>query len=256
MVSMEAQAGAAHAFLRLPFEANLHGGGLSAADAVFRTLRQAIITMVLRPGARLTEQDLADSLAISRQPVREALLRLREARLVTVLPRGSFVARISTSDVETAQFLREAVETAIVRRAGEGLAALDVARLADILERQEKAGASADSDAFFHLDEAFHRSLAEAAGCGAAWRTIEAMKAHMDRVRYLSLPAATPIERLIAQHRAIHAALAAGDIEAADAAMRAHLREILTSLPQLAAQHPRLFDTAGEGGAERMFRAG
>ena len=242
MVSMEAQAGAGHVGLRASFEGWMRGAETSVADAVFRALRQAIITMQLEPGVRLTEQEVADSLAISRQPVREALLRLREAHLVQVVPRGSFIARISVSDVETAQFLREAVETAIVKRACGGLAPLDVARLADILERQDRAAAMADSDAFFHLDEAFHRALAEAAGCGSAWRTIEGMKAHMDRVRYLSLPGATPIERLIAQHRAVHEGVVARDAEAAEAAMRGHLREILKSLPQLAARYPRLFD--------------
>jgi DNA-binding GntR family transcriptional regulator len=254
MVSMEAQAETAHPGLRASFDSWMHTADTSVADAVFRALRQAIITMKLEPGARLTEQELADALSISRQPVREALLRLREAHLVTVLPRGSFVARISVSDVETAQFVREAVETAIVRRAGEGLAALDIARLADVLERQDRAARAADSEAFFHLDEAFHRTLAEAAGCAAAWRTIEGMKAHMDRVRYLSLPSATPIERLIAQHRAIHERLVAGDAEAADVAMRTHLREILSSLPRLAARHPKLFDQ--RQGDELMVRAG
>jgi GntR family transcriptional regulator, rspAB operon transcriptional repressor len=242
MVSMEAQAEAGHSGLRASFDSSMRGADTSVADAVFRALRQAIITMQLEPGVRLTEQELADALAISRQPVREALLRLREAHLVQVVPRGSFVARISVSDVETAQFVREAVETAIAKRASVGLGSLDVARLADILERQDRSAGEGDADAFFHLDEAFHRTLAEAAGCAAAWRTIEGMKAHMDRVRYLSLPGATPIERLIAQHRTIYEGVVARDGEAAEAAMRGHLREILKSLPQLAERYPRLFD--------------
>jgi DNA-binding GntR family transcriptional regulator len=241
MVSMEAQA-EPHAGLKVELDAALRAGGASVADAVFRTLRQAIVTMRLAPGTRLTEQELADGLSVSRQPVREALLRLREAHLVQVLPRGSFVARIVMEDVETAQFVREAVETAIAARAGAGVSALDLARLGDLVERQKRVIASGDNDAFFHLDEAFHRTLAEAAGCAPAWRTIEGVKAHMDRVRYLSLPEATPGERLIAQHEAILAGLVARDASASAEAMGAHLREILSSLPRLAARHPKLFE--------------
>jgi DNA-binding FadR family transcriptional regulator len=63
----------------------------------------------------------------------------------------------------------------------------------------------------------------------------------MDRVRYLSLPEATPIEKLIEQHRAIAAAIARRDPAAAARAMHTHLSEILASLPKLAAAHADLF---------------
>lgn len=247
MVSMETQ-DIPLATLRGAVHGLLDSSGASVADAVFRILRQAIIRMVLVPGARLTEQELADALSVSRQPVREALLRLREAKLVRVVPRGSFVARISIPDVETAQFVREAIETAIVRRAGAGLALHETELLRDILRRQDLARVAGDAGAFFTLDEEFHRTLAATAGCAPAWATIELVKAHMDRVRYLSLPTATPIERLIAQHRAILAGIVARDPESAALAMQAHLREIVSSLPRLAREHAPLFEQAMNAG--------
>ena len=60
------------------------------------------------------------------------------------------------------------------------------------------------------LDEEFHRSLASASGCTYAWKVIESAKAQMDRVRFLSLPEATPMRRLIAQHKAVLDGIAAG----------------------------------------------
>ncbi len=244
MVSMAAQATRPFDFLREAFDADQRTPEASVADSVFTTLRQAIVTMALRPGVRLTEQELADALDISRQPVREALLRLREAHLVRVAPRGSFVARISVADVETARFVREAIEIAIVRRAADGVAAHDAELMRDNLRRQERVAAAADADGFFMLDEEFHRMLATAAGCGEAWRIIEMAKAHMDRVRYLALPEATPMERLIAQHRTLLEAVARRDSDAAADAMQIHLREIIASLPLLAKLHPTLFDGA------------
>src|SRR5437879_3622383 len=82
--------------------------------------------------------------------------------------------------------------------------------------------------AFLALDEAFHRRLAESAGHSQAWAMLEAIKAQMDRVRYLSFSGASPFPLLIRQHAAIVEALARRKRRAAESAMRQHLREILT----------------------------
>lgn len=238
--------------LKSRFEALQARSGASVADAVFRTLRHAIVTMALPPATRLTEQEIGDGLRISRQPVREALLRLRQVELVVVKPqRGSFVAPIDPDAVRSAQFVREAVETAIVRRAaglGRG-GATDL--LEEALEAQAAAVRRGDAAGFFRLDEEFHRALATLVGCGPAWRTIEDVKGHMDRVRYLSLPEATPLERLLGQHRGIVEGIAAGDPDRAASAMQAHLQEIITSLPVLSQRHPDLFSGGASVAEER-----
>jgi DNA-binding GntR family transcriptional regulator len=97
-------------------------------------------------------------------------------------------------------------------------------------------------ETFFALDEEFHRLLAETAGRPLAWRIVEDVKPQMDRVRYLSMKDATPVHVLIAQHAAVADAVKAGDPGKAKAAMRAHLSEILSSLPKLAERHPELFE--------------
>src|SRR6476469_1375020 len=95
----------------------------SIADQVFHTLRGAIVTLRLTPAAALSEQDIADRLKVSRQPVREAFIKLSEIGLVRVLPqRGTFVTKISEKEVLDARFVREAVECAIARRASAGIA--------------------------------------------------------------------------------------------------------------------------------------
>jgi GntR family transcriptional regulator, rspAB operon transcriptional repressor len=212
--------------------------GVSAR--VYETLRQAIVRQQLSPGNLLSEADLARRLGVSRQPVREAFIKLAEASLVEVRPqRGTFVRLISRREVEDARFLREAVEVALVRRA----ATSGKAGTADTLRRsiRQQHEAAGDPDAFLALDEAFHLEIARGADCETAWRLLDGLKAQMDRVRYLSVPFATAPERLIAQHEAIVTAIAAGDADAAEAAMRTHLAEILDSLPRLAAANPDQF---------------
>ena len=179
---------------------------------------------------------------MSRQPVREAFIKLAEAGLVEVRPqRGTYVLMISRREVETARFVREAVEVASSARRRRRRTRRRWRPLRQSIQRQEAAHAAGDSPGFLRHDEAFHMAIARAAGCESAWKPLETIKAQMDRVRFLSFPEATPVETLIAQHRAIADAVAARDPDAAEAAMRRHLGEILKSLPKLAAAHPDLF---------------
>ena len=219
------------------------GRGASIADQVFRTLRSSIVTMRLTPATALSEQEIAGRLKVSRQPVREAFIKLSEIGLVRVLPqRGTFVVKISAKDVADARLVREAVECAIARRASEGIGKAAMKDLRAILTEQRKA--ANDPEAFFVLDEAFHRGLASAAECTYAWKVIEDAKAQMDRVRFLSIPHATPVRHLIRQHQAILDAVAARRAGAAEKAMQDHLREILKSLPRLAREFPDMFESS------------
>jgi DNA-binding GntR family transcriptional regulator len=210
---------------------------------VTRALRRAVVTMRIKPGEMLSEQEIATQLGISRQPVREAFIKLRESGLVRILPqRGTLVVKISRVAVEDARFIREAVECAVAREAAQRAPSYILLRLAKILAKQTRAERAKDAEAFFALDEDFHRLLAEGAGRPLAWNIVEDVKPQMDRVRFLSMPNATPMKVLIEQHRAIMNAVKEHNPEAAEAAMRTHLNEILRSLPHLSQQHPELFE--------------
>jgi DNA-binding GntR family transcriptional regulator len=235
-----------------PLRPGAAGRAASIADQVFHTLRSSIVTMRLTPATALSEQEIADRLNVSRQPVREAFIKLSDIGLLRVMPqRGTFVVKISAKAVMDARFVREAVECAIARRAAEGIGKPAVAGLSAIIADQRKAAKAADLEEFFVLDEAFHRGLAGAAECTYAWKVIEEAKAQMDRVRFLSIPDATPMDRLIVQHQAILDAIAAGRAAAAEKTMRDHLSEILKSLPRLSRAFPDMFEDMEDAGTPR-----
>ena len=84
---------------------------VNVRQRLYQALRQAIIRMVLAPGRALSEKEIADTFDVSRQPVREAFIRLSESGLLEVRPqRGTYVVRISEGAVMEARFVREAVE--------------------------------------------------------------------------------------------------------------------------------------------------
>jgi DNA-binding GntR family transcriptional regulator len=214
----------------------------SAAQRIEGELRRAIVALELPPGARLSEQEIAERYGVSRQPVREALIGLARTRLVEIQPqRGTVVVKISVRKMMEARFVREAIETAIVRRACSSFDVQSRQRIDDLLEVQEKAARRGDHAAFQRYDELFHIGLAEGAGCPLGWEAISDIKAHMDRVCQLTLPGAEAMLPLIDQHRAIVEAIDARDEAAAAAAMQRHLTEILRALPRVEAEHPELF---------------
>lgn len=215
----------------------------SAARRVEAELKRAIVAMELKPGLRLSEADIADRHGVSRQPAREALLSLSRTRLVEIMPqRGTIVAKISVSRIMQARFVREAVETAVVRRACVSFDARIRERIDGLLQRQAALAASGDHDGFQRCDELFHVALTEGAGCPLAWEALRDIKAHMDRACQLTLPGAGAMTPLVAQHKAILAAIDARDAEAAAAAMHIHLTELLRALPAIEAEHPELFE--------------
>ncbi|MDP3409131.1 GntR family transcriptional regulator [Bosea sp. (in: a-proteobacteria)] len=210
---------------------------------IIQILRQAIIEMRLKPGEALSEKEVALRYGVSRQPVREAFIKLAEAGLLQVLPsRGTYVVKISVREVLNARFVREAIECALVRSAAELIDSAGVARIEQLVADQKQAAEAGDSARFYALDEAFHRAIADCVECDPALRVVESARAQTDRVRYLSLPDASPLALLIAQHEAILEAIKARDPERAEAAMRTHLREILSALPRLADRFPDVFD--------------
>lgn len=215
----------------------------SAANRLETELKRAIVAMELRPGSRLSEADIAERHGVSRQPAREALINLARTRLVEILPqRGTLVAKISVSRMMQARFVREAVETAVVRRGCESFDLGARERIAGLLDAQERIAASGNHEAFQRSDELFHIALCDGAGCPLAWEAVRDIKAHMDRLCQLTLVDATAMAVLVDQHRAVIAAIDARDPDRAAGAMRRHLTEILRALAQVEAEHAELFE--------------
>lgn len=217
--------------------------GAPARDQVYLALREAIVSAELEPGRRLSENELAELLGVSRTPVREALARLRDERLVAIVPQlGTYVTLISHGAVADAAFVREALECSAIRLATERA---DDAALADLqanLAAQERARSEGDPEAFDRLDDALHRALCELSGHEIAWTLSRRANGHLDRVRRLSLPDPAYIGEMVDEHRAVIGAVAARDAVRAEQLLRHHLRMVLSSLPSIQAEHPEYFE--------------
>jgi len=199
--------------------------------------------LAVLPSEALSEKELSLQLGVSRTPVREALIRLADEGLIDILPqRGSFVAPIRIKDVEEAQFIRESLEVAVMRRLAGHCSPQFLAGIRANLAAQERAVSDKNGDLFLELDEAFHRGFCEEAGLSKSWRVIQTVKLQMDRVRYLSLPDPDHLSALLSQHWAIFEALESNAPETASVAMAEHLKEVLRTAQKLSVQRAELVE--------------
>lgn len=220
--------------------------GETTAAQVERDLREQIIRLDLRPGTKLSEQEIATRLGVSRQPVREALIALAKSKLVEIRPnRGTVVVKISARQMLEARFVREAIEVAVVQRACDSFDTWSRHKIDTILSRQQAAIDENDHNAFRREDELFHIAIAEGARCLLAWNAVADIKAHMDRVCNLQLRKSAAMQVLMEQHRDVIQAIDARNAEDAARFMRAHLQGILSELPQIEADNAGLFQQDG-----------
>ncbi len=211
--------------------------------ALHAELRQRIISLQLVPGSALSENQLADDLGVSRTPIRECLIMLRQEGFVEVIPQvGTFVSRVDPHRVADAQFIREAVETTGLRQVEHPLDPQLVDRLRRNVERQQ--GTATDVPAFVALDEDFHRGLLALSGHESAWQAIASERAHLDRARRLGLEEVTPAP-YIAEHGAILDAVIDGDLDRAIALLQAHVRAVFRDIERVQKRMPDVFTVPG-----------
>jgi DNA-binding GntR family transcriptional regulator len=191
-------------------------------DNVYESLRSDILTCRLAPGDDMREQELAERYAVSRQPVREALLRLEREHLVTVQPRQGYrVNPISLSDARDLLRFRFVLEPACVAEAIEN-ASDDVLKSLD--EFRLFAGNHED---FIAYNRAFHSALAHASGnrrMAAALCDLIGQADRLVRVSVANVKGHDPTQ-LVAEHVALIEAMQRRDGRTAARIIKAHIAQ-------------------------------
>lgn len=217
---------------------------LPAPDQVYRALRLAILRLDLKPGATLSELEIAARADVSRTPVREAMKRLEAERLIEIYPNvGAVVAPMSLAAISEALLLRELLEGEVAARSA---AAPDRQALADLeaaVDDHARALRDNDTDRAYACDERFHRTLFEARGLHLMWSCVDQARSQLERLHHLMVAARTTLEGAVSDHCRIVERIRAGDASGARAAMLEHLginRRFLASLENDG--HPYLGD--------------
>jgi DNA-binding GntR family transcriptional regulator len=224
----------------------LSRAGPPMSEQVYDAILSKILKLELAPRQQLSEAQLARDLGVSRTPVREAVQKLAALGFLDVVPqRGTIVAPMRASAFRKSQFMREAFELALVRRAVELEDNSALCRaLRHEIKLQEVHSEFGDEDAFYESDEAFHEAIATSCGLPEIWPEVQRVKMHMDRFRY-ALRSQRDIRTILEQHRAIAEAICARDEAAALDAMTRHLRRANHLIDEAVERHPDYFDLQG-----------
>lgn len=203
----------------------------STSALIYQVLWNDIVSLRRYPGDPILEKEIAAQFGVSRTPVREAILRLSNEKLIEILPQsGTFVARIALDTLPEAIVVRKALEDVTVRAAAVKASRTQIATLRANLELQKVQAAEADYEGFRRTDDTFHTLIAEAAGYPGIWEIIKSVKIKVDRYCHLSLPKPGRIARLIKEHTAIFNAIRDHDPDRAAEAIHVHLDAIMTGV--------------------------
>jgi DNA-binding GntR family transcriptional regulator len=191
----------------------------SLADKAYHEIRRLIVSLELAPGAVIDERQLIGRLEIGRTPVREALRRLAQERLVEVYPRrGMFVTGVDVRELARLSEVRAVLEPEAARLAAERATDADRAELALLLSELD-----AETGELIDLDERIHRAVYRAAHNDLLEATLEQYYVLALRIWSIALDRARELEEAVEAHRALLEAIHDGDGERAAATMRAHV---------------------------------
>jgi DNA-binding GntR family transcriptional regulator len=186
----------------------------SGAHAVYTELKRRILNLDLTPGERLYEPALAESLEVSRTPLREAIRRLTTENLLEQQPTGGVVVpRLDPREIAELYDVRASLEGLMAREAARRATPEDLAMLDDILARNAAMVGFAD-DAM-DLGKRLHDAIAWIAANGWAIRLHEQIADQMVRYRVVTNSSHDRRAAALQEHRDICAAIASGDHERA-----------------------------------------
>ena len=200
----------------------------SLVDAVAERLEAAIISGDLPPGSKLSEQALAQSLGVSRGPLREAIRRLEGRKLVHRTPNvGVRIAELSTKDLTDLLIVREALEGIACRAAAENMTDAEIAALGELLTVHSKHKMFQTGVGYYQEAEDFdfHFRIVKASRNDRLIAMLCEDLYHLLRVyRYKSSTRHGRAKQALAEHKKIVSALARRDPDLAEQRMREHIR--------------------------------
>ena len=195
----------------------------SLADQVFEKLENDIIQGVYPRGEILTELKLVDQLGVSRTPIREALRRLEQERLIEDTGKGSRVVGITEEDLEDIMNIRQRIEGLAAYYAAKNMTPEGLAELTHIVDLQDFYYDKGDAEQLRQVDEQFHDLICYLSKRTVIMDTLIPLHRKTRRYRRISMEDWSRTVNTRKEHKAIFDAMASGDAELAESLMAKHI---------------------------------
>lgn len=219
----------------------------SLGEIAYEALRDSIISLKLKPGQTIFENEIANTFGISRTPVRDAFQRLIAEGLIEVLPqRTKKITTISVSKVKESGFVRLSLEKSVFKLVSKnwsdtGQYVVAEKQVKRILEEQNEAAEQQNVSQFLELDEAFHKVILQLSGNDTLLDVVYQMRGHLNRFRFLAMKELVLTKGLVDEHAELFHEVKHGNVKKVDALLERHLNNFDSEIPQLRELFPRYF---------------
>jgi GntR family transcriptional regulator, rspAB operon transcriptional repressor len=197
--------------------------GENSKEYAYRALKDNIMSLELKPGQNINESEISQQLNISRTPVREILMRLKEEHLIMVRPQiGTYVSLIDRQLVDEAFFMRYHLEKEVLRMACRNFPEESLMELEKNLVSQKRIFGKQDKELEFHkLDIEFHGLIFTGLNLPEVWNSILKISTHYNRLRLL-FEIKFSNQDLIEHHEQFFNAIKDRDTEAVEILLEKH----------------------------------
>lgn len=207
---------------------------ISASQLAAEEIRDLIESGTLEPGARVNAEELAESLQISRTPVRDALQDLKTEGLVEILPRrGIFVRRISRDEVHDVYEIKLSIEPVAAGWAAERGDDADREKLTSLVEELTASATTSDVKSCAGWVDEIHNLLFQMARSDVLSDVYRVFHARVKLLRHLNMGQPGRLEASVEQHRTVVQHVVKGESREARDAMHRHMLDAATSVQNL-----------------------
>jgi DNA-binding GntR family transcriptional regulator len=197
----------------------------SPHEKIFQTIRDRIIYMEYAPGKPLPEKELCEEFKVSRTPVREAVKKLEEMKLVTVIPRfGTYVAPVDINEIRSAFEVKIKLEGLAGEVAAKRITHDKLREMKSLIEEADILLKDGGHRHLIEIDARFHEIIYQAAQNPILQEILENLHSRCARLWGSSLSSVIPIPEIIHQLKDIYSALEKREPETAGRLMEQHVR--------------------------------
>jgi DNA-binding GntR family transcriptional regulator len=197
-------------------------------DQTYDIIKNMIILREIEPGKKINEEHIAKEIQVSRTPIREALCRLENEGIVTIIPRrGAFVSDLTETNVREILLIREVLEGLVVRLAVENIDAKTLQKLRKAIEKVSNIPEE-DRDLvnYTRSEVDFHSILLSASSNQMLKNMMDMVNAHLQIIRLRTVVIPERAQKTVKEHQQILNAIEKGDADSAEELMRNHVRSV------------------------------
>lgn len=210
-------------------------------DYAYRVIRDNIVSLDIKPGSMISEQDLATELHLSRTPVHEAIHEISKTKIIEILPqKGILVSRIDMGLVDESVFVRSTIESAVTEEACLKAEESEITQLEENVGLQTFYLSKGNLEKVTELDNAFHKMMYRITNKMQAYYMVRTINIHYDRFRELRIHTSDPA-KVVDEHIKIFEAIKNHNSNQAKELIMSHLNRTFTDEADIRKKYPDYF---------------